>query len=95
MKANKLVTALFLLNLMANMATSRVIATEAKGETHKRNGETGMRVNMNTRDDSEVLWSADPKHGWVQTKEKHEPGNHNKTQENTKQKKQKNHAAKH
>jgi hypothetical protein len=76
------------------MATSRVIAAEAKGKAHKHNGESGMRVNMQTRDDSEVLWSADPKQGWVQTKEKHESRDYNKNQEHAKPKKQ-NHAAKH
>ena len=95
MKANRLVTALLFLNLMASMSTPTVIAAEAKGETYKHNGETGMRVNMHRHDNSEVLWSADPKHGWVQAKEKHEPRDHNKTQDHAKPKKQKNHAAKH
>ena len=88
-------TALLFLTVLTSITTEAARAAEAKGETFKHNGENGMRVNMHRRDDSEVLWSADPKHGWVETKEKHLPPDHDKIQENTKQKKQKNHAAKH
>jgi len=82
---------LLLLNLMMSMTTEAARAAEAQSEIFKHNGENGMRVNMHRRNDSEVLWSADPQHGWVQTKQKYQ----NKTQDNAKQKKQKNHGAKH
>ena len=91
MKANKPMTALLFLNLMTSMTTGAVTAAEAKGEAFKHNGENGMRVNMHGRDDSEVLWTADPKQGWVPTKEKHQK----KNQDHVKQQKQNNHAAKH
>jgi len=84
-------TALLFLNLMTSMTTGAVTAAEAKGEAFKHNGENGMRVNMHGRDDSEVLWTADPKQGWVPTKEKHQK----KNQDHVKQQKQNNHAAKH
>ncbi len=97
MKANKLVTALLFLNVLTLSITASVAtAAEAKGETHKHNGGTGARVSVHTRDNSNVLWSADPDHGWIRTKEKHEPRDQSQTRADAKQiqKKQKNNGAK-
>jgi hypothetical protein len=97
MKANKLVTALLFLNVLTSSITVlAATAAEAKGETQKHNGDTSARVSMHTRDNSNVLWSADPEHGWIRTKEKHEPRDQSQTRADAKQiqKKQKNNRAK-
>ena len=75
MKANRIMTAILLLNVLTSgMTNSGATAGQEKGETREHGRQASEHMSVKALTNTSAQWSADPERGWVRADERPNQG---------------------
>jgi len=77
MKANRIMTAILLLNILTfGMTNSGATAGQEKEETREHGRQASEHMSVRALTNTNAQWSADPERGWVRADERHNQAHH-------------------